>query len=286
MSSLFTPRPGRKSLKLASHGPAGFLHRNGSRNIAHSARAGLERPAESAEMRKVQEETTTMLRITRGVIAGLAMLVPAALSAAGEQPTPVGVLFESRHLDLVPQGNDVKYKFTRTVSDKSLLGEEFSDDVRVAVKKVSEKGDRDVKVTVFTGERQRPQVEYDALSINPLFVWFLDRSVDNYRLLSGGKQPYLKGKFSKAFEDKATIEPTKIDYQGKSVDGFKITVAPYKDDEARDKMQGYEISTFTITVSKDVPGYFFDLLADIQSTKAGTGKLQERVSLVEVGATQ
>jgi hypothetical protein len=232
------------------------------------------------------EEDTAMLRIVCGALAGLAMMIPAALSAAGEQPNPVNILFESRHLDLVPQGNDIKYKFSRTVSDKKLLGEEFTDDVRIGVKKVSEKGDRDVKVTVFTGERQRPQVEYDALSINPLFVWFLDRSVENYRLLSGGKQPYLKGKFSKAFENKAVMEPTKIDYKGKSVDGYKITIAPYKDDEAKSKMQGYENSTFTITVSKDIPGYFFDLVADIQSTQSGTGKLIERVSLVDLGAIQ
>lgn len=227
-----------------------------------------------------------MLRKVRWLVAGLVMLVPVALSAAAEQPKVVDALFTARHLDLVPQGNDLKYKFRRTVSDPKLLGEPFTDDVRIGVTKVSEQGDRDVKITVFTGERQRPEIQHNGLSINPVFVWFLDRSVDNYRLLSGGKQPYLKGKFSHAFEEKALIEPTKIEYQGKSLDAFKITVVPYAGDESAEKMQGFENSKFTFTISKDVPGYFFDLLAQIESTKVGSGKLEEYVSLVDLGATK
>ncbi len=225
-----------------------------------------------------------MLRKVRWLIAGVVMLVPIALPAAAEQPKPVDAIFNSRHLDMVPQSNEVKYKFERSVSDERLLGAPFSDDVLISVLKVSEQGDRDVKVTVFTGDRQRPQVKHEGLSINPLFIWFLDRSVDNYRLLSGGKQPYLKGKFSRAFEEKAQVEATKIDYQGKSVDGLKITVTPYAGDEAAEKMQGYENSKFTFTMSKDVPGYFVELHSKIESTKAGTGKVEERVSIVELGA--
>ncbi len=229
-----------------------------------------------------------MLRKAFIFTVGLLMLAPVALSAGETAMNPVELLFNSRHMDLVPKENEVQYKFERTGSDEKLLGQNFTDNVRVGVKNVGEKGERDIKVTVFSGERQRPVVEHEALTINPIFIWFLDRSVDNYRLMSGGSQPYLKGMFSRSFSDagKTTTEPTKLEFNGKTVDAIKITVLPYKDDAAKDKMQGFEVSKFTIIVSKDVPGYFHTLVAHIESTQKGTSKVEEKVSMVSLGAVK
>jgi hypothetical protein len=34
-------------------------------------------------------------------------------------------------------------------------------------------------------------------------------------------------------------------------------------------------------MSKDIPGYFYELQSDIFSSQAGTGKMQDRLVLVE-----
>ena len=224
-----------------------------------------------------------MLRFVRGLAAvvALALTLPIGAMAAADPPQPVDIIFNTRHLDLVGKGGVVDYKFEHSVSDEKLLGKPFTDDIKIVVSDVTPEGQRVVDVTVFTGDRQRPVQNFDGLSINPVFIWFLDKSVENYRLLSGGKHNYLKGRIRDAFLDKAKLEPVKVDFGGKSVDGYKVTMVPFEEDPNKSKMQGFENSKFTFVMSKDIPGYFYELNAEIFSTQAGTGKLTDRLVLVE-----
>ncbi len=220
-----------------------------------------------------------MKRIVRGLVAALSLGVPSALAAA--EPQAADLIFNSRHLDLVSKGAGIKYKFEHAVTDEKLMGKPFSDDIKLDVSDVTAQGQRVLDVTVFSGERQRPVQNYDGLTINPVFIWFLDKCVENYRLVSGGKQPYLKGRMRDSFVEKAKLEPVKVDFGGRSVDAYKVTIVPFESDPNKHKMQGFENSTFSFVLSKDIPGYFYELNADIFSSQAGTGKIKDRLVLVE-----
>lgn len=226
-----------------------------------------------------------MFRSIRGG-AALALSIALAGPAVAAEPTAVDAIFNTRHLDLLVKGTPVQYKFERKVSDERLLGAAFTDDIKIDVRGSGDEGRRDMKVTVFTGDRQRPIQDYEALTINPVFIWFLDRSVENYRVMAGGSQPYLKGRFKDAFHDKSSVEPVKIKFGGKEVEGHKIKVKPFVGDPNAAKMQGYENSEFTITVSKDVPGYFYELDSSLVSSKNDLGKLSDRVVIVDEGGTK
>lgn len=222
-----------------------------------------------------------MLRSVRGLVAVLTLVVPSVVVATAEQPKPVDLIFNTRHLDLIGKGDGVKYKFEHAVTDEKLMGKPFADDIKLEVSEVNGDGQRNLDVTVFTGDRQRPVQNYDGLTINPVFIWFLDKCVENYRLVSGGKQPYLKGRMRDAFIDKAEVEPAKLEFGGKTVDGYKVTIAPFATDPNKHKMQGFENSKFSFLLSKDIPGYFYELSSDIFSTQPGAGKMQDRLVLVE-----
>jgi hypothetical protein len=221
-----------------------------------------------------------MLRLVRGLGLAAFLAMPfGAIVAQADTPAAVDAIFNARHLDLVSKGGNILYKFDHQVSDEKLLGKAFSDDIKLNVTDVTAEGSRVLDITVFTGERQRPTQNYDGLTINPVFVWFLDKCVENYRTVAGGKQPYLKGRIRDAFVDGAKIEPVKLTYAGKEIDGYKVTMVPFETN--KHKMQGYEKSSFSFTFSKDVPGYFYELGSDIFSTQAGTANLKDRVVLVE-----
>jgi len=223
-----------------------------------------------------------MLRYLRGLGVAACLAMPfVSMAATAETPAAVDAIFNARHLDLVNKGGNVLYKFDHQVSDEKLLGAPFSDDIRLNVTDVTAEGSRTLDVTVFTGDRQRPVQNYDGLSINPVFVWFLDKCVENYRTMAGGKQPYLKGRIRDAFVNGAKIEPVKFTYAGKEVDGFKVTTVPFESDPNKHKMKGYEMSAFTFIFSKDVPGYFYELGSNIFSSQPGTANLKDRVVLVE-----
>jgi hypothetical protein len=228
-----------------------------------------------------------MLRTTSGVLAAMVLVsAPANLLAAGEQPTPVSILFDSRHLDRIDKGGEVTYRFERKVSDEKLLGPAFTDDIKLDVTKINEKGERDVAFQVFTGERARDLTNWPELTINPIFIWYLDRAVGNFGQLAGGSQPYLKGRFREALREKAEVQTIKFSYNGKDVDAYRVTVQPYAGDENARRMQGFEGSRFTLVVSNEVPGYFLDMVASFESTTATFPRLEEHISLVGMGETK
>jgi hypothetical protein len=226
-----------------------------------------------------------MLRILRGLAVAVSVVttfaVTLAVPASAELPQPADVIFNARHLDLVPKGTAIAYKFEHGVTDEKLLGKAFTDDIKLNVSDVTADGQRVLDVTVFTGDRQRPTQNYDGLTINPVFIWFLDKCVENLRIVAGGNQPYLKGRIRDSFVDKAKIEEVKLDFGGKSVSGYKISVEPFVDDPNKHKMQGFEKSKFTFVLSKDIPGYFYEFNADIFSSQAGTAKMMDKLVLVE-----
>lgn len=243
-----------------------------------------------------KEDDVSMFRTTFTILGAVALWVlPIAAHAADEAKpaapattapaassgsTAAHTLFETRQLDLIDKGREVTYHFDRTVSDEKLLGKAYADSIVLGVKNVNDKGEREVEFKAFTGEYARDPTSWPDLTINPIFIWYLERAVSNFNTLAGGNQMYLKGRFRSALADKAVIEPTKIDLNGKTIDGYKITVAPYADDTHAKQMQGYAGSTFTMIVSKDAPGYFVNLVSTFESTAAAAPKLEEKISLV------
>jgi len=227
---------------------------------------------------------TTMLRyIWASVPLLLLGLLPVGASAAADQ-TATDILFETRHLDLIDRGAEVTYHFQKTGSNTRLLGEDYSDDIRLGVTTVNAKGERDVVFKVFTGDHARDPQNWPELTINPIFVWYLDRAVSTIASLAGSdNHMYFKARFREALRDKAGVEPVKVDYNGQSVGAYKVTVVPYADDPNRTKMGGFQNSVFTIVVSDKVPGYFVDLEASYVSKEAAAPKLDEHIKLVGMG---
>ncbi|MGE3231128.1 MAG: hypothetical protein AB7J30_16985 [Hyphomicrobium sp.] len=220
----------------------------------------------------------SFVRVT-AVAVGLA-LMPLVSAAAGNEG--LELLFKARHLDLVDKGGEVTYHFERKGSDERLVGKNYADDIRLGVEKVDDKGGRDVVLKIFTGEHARDPQSYPELSINPLFIWYLDRAVSTFGTLAGGNHMYLKHKISDAL-GAAQFEATKVDYNGGQVDALKTTIAPFADDPSAFKMQGFQNSSFTIVISNHVPGYFVDLQSNFVSAQAAGPELKEQIKLVGMG---
>lgn len=229
------------------------------------------------------------------VVAMLAVAVsPSHTTAGAAGPATAGagklsavdILFESKHLELMGKGSEVAYRIQRTVSDPKMLGEPFSDDIKIGVNAVDAAGKREVVIKIFSGERARdPRVETD-MTGNPILVFFLDRSVANFGLVGGGNRNYLKQQFREALRDRAQVETVKVDYEGKSVDGYRIVVTPYADDKNARRMLGYEGSRFSFVVSAAVPGYFVDMASVFESTNKDAPKFEERITLQGAGGVK
>ena len=223
-----------------------------------------------------------MLRLCVMLMAVLAFVLPAAREASSE-PAPTDLLFKARQMDMVGRGAAVTYKFERKVSDEKLLGAQFADDVRVGVLKVNEKGEREVTLNVFTGERAQETQNYPDLTINPIFLWYLDRTIKNLTGVAGGDGNYFKGRFRASFDDKGKAELIKTDFGGKQVTAYKVTIVPFLNDPYAPRMRGYHKSNFEVVVSDEVPGYFLEMRMTIESPNKGSPRIEERLALVGLG---
>lgn len=209
-----------------------------------------------------------------------------ASAAAADEPSAADMIFESKHLSNVGEGDQVAYKFNRSVNDPKLLGLPFSDEITLKVVGAKPTGEKDVHLQIYTGERARDLQKIGGLVINPVFVVYLEQAVNSYSQLAGGKRPYLKRVFSMALKDKAQVDPVKVQYKGQSIDAYRISVTPYLDDENASKMQGWDESKFVLVVSKQVPGEIVDMHSTFNNKNFGNLTLQERTTLVGVEGLQ
>ena len=202
--------------------------------------------------------------------------------AAADEPNAAKMIFESKHLSNVEQGDQVEYKFNRSVTDARLLGTPYSDEITLKVVATKPTGEKDVDLQIYTGERARDLQKIAGMTINPVFILYLDQAVNSFSQLAGGKRAYLKRVFSMALKEKATVEPVKVQYKGKTIDAYRISVTPYADDENASKMEGWNNSKFVLVVSKQVPGEIVDMHSTFNNPKVGNLTLQERITLTGV----
>lgn len=224
-----------------------------------------------------------------GAVAGLNSVTGFYASTAFAAEDKQGVrdiLFDTPQLDKVEEGSKLTYNFKRNVSEPKLLGPEFSDNLSLSILKVAEDGKRDVKVQIFSGDRARDPRTIDGLTANPVLVFYLDRAVANFAMLAGGNKGYLKNRFRLALRTTAKIEPVKIEYNGKTVDGHHVWVTPYINDPNKEKMSGYEGARFDFYVSDDVPGYLVELTSLFESSEAAAPKLDEHIVLDGAGVVK
>jgi len=216
----------------------------------------------------------------------LAIWTGVASAAAADEPNAVKMIFESKHLSNVEQGDQVEYKFNRSVTDARLLGEGFSDEITLKIVASKPTGEKDVNLQIYTGERARDLQKIAGMTINPVFILYFDQAVKSFSQLAGGQLAYLKRVFSMALKDKAKIEPAKVQYKGKSIDAYRISVAPYVDDQNASKMEGWNNSKFVLVVSEQVPGEIVDMHSTFTNPKVGNLTLQERITLAGVEGLQ
>ncbi len=227
------------------------------------------------------------IRMTR-IVSLLALLMAGAVSAnaSDDVPKPSKVLFDTPHLTNVAAGTKLVYRLEQKVSNEKLLGLPINDTITVAIEKVADDGKRNVNVQVFTGDRARPPQSIAGLTGNPLLVVFLDRAIRNYSMIAGGKTAYLKNRFKTELAKHAKVEPTKITYKGKEVDGYRVSVVPFERDPNRHKMRGYHGSTYSFLVSSAVPGYFVGMDAILESPKDLAPRLEEHIRFTDMGAAK
>ncbi|MFD1331531.1 hypothetical protein ACFQ4O_05910 [Methylopila musalis] len=218
--------------------------------------------------------------VRRLAAAGAVTLGLLGASAAGAAPTGVQLVFEGGDLKSLAPGATISYRFARDTSDTA-LAPSFQDDVRVVVT-AEDGGAKTAKVDLFSGARAQ---SFGSLSVdgNPVIVVLLEQDVREMQKVLGGSPYYIRNRIRDAISGGGQVEPARLDVDGKTVDGWKLTLKPFAHDARRDQLKGFADRFYELTFSDAVPGGLHSLKAVTPRDGAQAPLLTE--SLVFTGVT-
>ncbi|MBD8891039.1 hypothetical protein [Roseibium litorale] len=216
-----------------------------------------------------------MRRVTRQLLAGLAGLslvlgvmagpLQAGSSDKVKDTTTYDLIFKEGTLDGLDRNVMLTYSKQAEAKGRPDIGEKTSGTIRLAFAPDNMAELRFASKGEESG-RFRTLAEFPASVGNPLILYFVETVVRDMAATAGGSPYYIRNRVKASLLETVPVETASQSYQGKDIDVQKLTLRPFKSDPNRDRMQGFADLALTVTVSKDVPGWYLDLSATAPAT--------------------
>jgi hypothetical protein len=188
--------------------------------------------------------------------------VSVSLSAATDEtaPSAQSLLFDANYLQPLAAPSRLVYSYSAKSSDPELFGKSFDDEValRLAASATGD-GEKDVFVDMFTGAHQRVLGPLTRVTGNPVIMAFLESDVSQMNMHIGGQPIYYRNVIRLAFREKARLEPASFAWDGRQVNGTKITIQPFIADPHAEQLQLFRSKTYEFLVSDAVPGGIYQM---------------------------
>lgn len=223
-------------------------------------------------------------RLTAGAAASLAaLLVAGAPAHAG--PATADLVFNASHFAKIADGRTVTYNFVRTANGgaNDKLEPSFEDKVSILV---GPQGNANsVRVDLFSGKRAQ-QFENLSKTGNPVIVAVLEQDVKEMNKALGGSPFYFRNRLRQALTEDTSSQPTRIEFGGKTHDGWKVTLKPFANDPQNAyRLKEYAQRSYELTFSDDVPGGLY-ALKTVTPKADGGNLLVEELTLRGEGAAE
>ncbi|HEY0292996.1 MAG TPA: hypothetical protein VGC51_11810 [Hansschlegelia sp.] len=212
--------------------------------------------------------------------AAVAACLALTLSPASAAPTAVDLIFEAPYLSKAADGSTISYRFVRKTDEKDLQPS-FEDDVTLNVGPTG--AEKTVTIDMFTGARAISMANM-ARSGNPVVIAVLEQDVREMQKVLGGSPYYIRNRIMDAMRNDRSAEPVKLDYAGRTVDGWKIKLSPFASDQHRAQLKDFADRTYELTFADDVPGGLY-ALKSVTPKKDGGALLVEELTLKDSAAT-
>ncbi len=170
------------------------------------------------------------------------------------------LIFKTGTLDDVSRTSALTYQRTVDIRGNEDLGKANSGTISLTFAP-----DDMAELEFRTGSGHRKIGDFPATVGNPMIMYFVETVVRDMANTAGGSPFYIRNRVKAALVEEAPIEDETMTIDGREVKAQSITLHPFSDDPNRARMKGFEDLSLTITMSEDVPGWYYALTA-----KAGT----------------
>jgi len=126
------------------------------------------------------------------------------------------------------------------------------------------------------GDKHRNIGSFPATVGNPMIMYFVETVVRDMASTAGGSPFYIRNRVKAALVKKTPIREETIHVNGRDVPAQTVTLYPFENDPNRDRMRGFEDLALTVTMSDEVPGWYYELKAETGGKEArSSGKTEE-----------
>lgn len=205
-----------------------------------------------------------------------------ALAAPPAAPTAAQLFFETPYLAKVAPGTTLNYSY-KHVTAEAKLGESFDETLEMAVTAPPDDPSKRVAdVLIHRGSREGEAGPFPTQNGNPIALVLLERDVKEMAQLSKGSPFYLRNRVKENLGS-GKVEPARFTYDGKEVEGWKLSFTPFVEDPNKDKLLELAGRRYELLFSDAVPGGLYSF--DVVTPKAdGTSNIIE-TRLAFTGAT-
>ena len=193
-------------------------------------------------------------------------------------PSASDLLFEQPHMKNAAAGSTLTYDYLRRSGiSKGPFGAPLSDTLTLKMEPGKTPEARDISVVMFSGMNRVPAGPFEDMSGNPVVSLFLENHLKALAKVLEANPRYLKLAIRKGLREGATVTPTKIDLNGREVEGWRVEIHPFVKDAMEERMRGLDKMTYTFITSPAVPGQIVSIEASAKNPEGGE-LLEEKLS--------
>jgi hypothetical protein len=204
--------------------------------------------------------------------------VTKAKAKADAAPAAADLLFERPQMRNAAPGATLTYDYLRRSGiSKGPFGPPLNDAITLKLEPGKNADERNISVQMFSGQNRFPAGPFEDMPGNPVMTLFLEHHLINLARVLEANPRYLKNAIRKGLRDRATVTPTKVTYNGREVDGWRIEAKPFEGDKLAERMRGMSNMTYIFITSPEVPGELVSIEAQSKNPEGGE-LLEERLS--------
>lgn len=125
-----------------------------------------------------------------------------------------------------------------------------------------------VELTLHQGEKTRGIGTFPASVGNPVILYFMETTLRDMAEKTGGSPFYIRNRMKDSLMREADIVPVMVRLGDAEVEARQITLHPFAQDDARDRMGRFAELELVVTVSDAVPGWYYSLVSAAPSDPA------------------
>jgi hypothetical protein len=197
---------------------------------------------------------------------------------AAAPPSAADLLFDQPQMKNAAPGSTITYNYLRRSGiSGGPFGAPLQDTVALKIEPGKSPDARDIRVTMFSGLNRVPAGPFEDMAGNPVVSLFLENHLRALAKVLEANPRYLKLAIRRGLREKATVTPTKVEFDGRSVDGWRVVTKPFEGDAMTQRMRGLEDLTYTFVTAPSVPGEIVSIEASSKN-KDGGELLEEKLN--------